>query len=68
MSGEGDIPASVEVISTLPIDDDGSVLIEFKGDGSNNSTDGITYALGYGVLSRMRGFTLIPIFSYISSG
>ena len=61
VNGVDAVPTSVEVISTTPIDDDGSVLIEFefKGDGSNNSTDGITYALVYGDLYQNRDNDLL---------
>lgn len=51
VSGEDAVPDTVTMVSKTPIDDDGSVLIEFEFTGNGpKSTGGTTYALVYGDL------------------
>lgn len=51
VSGEDAVPDTVTMVSKTPIDDDGSVLIEFEFTGNGpKSASGTTYALVYGDL------------------
>lgn len=60
VSGEDAVPDTVTMVSKTPIDDDGSVLIEFEFTGNGpKSTGGTTYALVYGDLYRNRDNDLL---------
>lgn len=51
VSGDDAVPDTVTMVSKTPIDDDGSVLVEFEFTGNGpKSTGGTTYALVYGDL------------------